>query len=100
MSWAKEMKNLVADIKTGRDGRAQLVKNIKKDTKAFLAQSEDSRKKDFSSMIKGIKDYTGLIRKNTHKLLGEYQGERKDAASAWKAVLKKGPAGKSAEEKE
>lgn len=107
MSWAKEMKNLVAGIKAGREGRAQLVKSIRKDVKDFLAKSEENRKKDFSSMMKGIKDGIGLIRKDTHKLLGdarkllgEYKEERKDAASYWNSLLKKGPAGKLAAEKE
>ena len=81
MAWAQEMKNLEADIKTShRDRTARLgeikretgnilgaaddymkrvaaeLKEMARDLKDFLAKSEDTRKKDFDAMMKGIQD--------------------------------------------
>ena len=91
MAYAQELKNLVAEIKTGHKDRTARIGEIKKETrdilgeaddyikgvatelkemakdlKDFLVKSEDTRKKDFRAMIGGIqakiKDIKGEVK--------------------------------------
>jgi len=106
MSWAQEMKNLAAVIKTSHGDRATQIRGIRKDTrdilsdadafmkkiaqdlkaaakdlKDFLAKSEAARKRDFDAMIKTIRARVKDIKGDTADLLAQYDKEMKELAS-------------------
>ena len=101
MAWAKEMKNLVGEIKTGHQERTARIGEIKKETrnilanadvymkkvntelkemaadlKDFLAKSEATRKKDFSGMMTGIRAKIKEIKGDIRNFLAKSEGKR------------------------
>jgi len=89
MSWAQEIKNLVADIKVSHKDRTAKINEIKRDVKDFLKKSETSRIADFKVMMENVTERVGKIRKRVRRVLGEYAAERKEAASYWAGLSKK-----------
>lgn len=89
MSWAQEIKNLVADIKTSHKERTASINEIKKKTRNFLAKSEENRIVDFKVMMENVTERVGKIRKRVKRVLGEYAVERKEAAGYWAGLSKK-----------
>lgn len=92
MAWAQELKNLVAEIKTGHRDREQFIKDLSKEVKDFLAKSEVDRKKDFEVFMSAIRNQVKEIKTETNKLLGNYRTERKEAAGYWASLKSKAPA--------
>jgi len=101
MTWAQEMKNLAADIKTSHKERSARIGEIKgesrrilgeaddymkkvatelkemaRDLKDFLAKSEDSRKKDFNVMMGEIRAKIKEIKGNIKNLLSDSEEKR------------------------
>ena len=89
MSWAQEMKNLVAEIKTSHRERTSRINEIKKDTRDFLIESEKTRMADFKPFMEAIVERVRKIRSRVKRILGEYAAERKEAAGYWASLSKK-----------
>jgi len=110
MAWAQEMKNLAAEIKTGRKDRTARIGEIKRETrdilgkaddymkgvanelkemardlKNFLAKSEDTRKKDFDGMMKGIQAKIKEIQGDVKDFLAKSEEKR---MADFRAVMK------------
>ena len=123
--WAQEMQNLAAEIKTGHKDRTARIGGIKRETrnilgaaddymkgvaaelkemarelKDFLAESEEKRAADFQVMIKEVKGVVAQIKKTTKGLLADYKTERKEAAEYWVSLGAKKAAPTSEEKKE
>ncbi|MBU3942589.1 hypothetical protein KKA24_01245, partial [Patescibacteria group bacterium] len=115
MAYAQEIKNLVADIKSSHRDRTKYVEGVKGDTheliarfqgelkemardlKNFLAESEDTRKKDFDAMIKTIRARVGEIKGDTAELLAKFDKEMKELAADLKDFLAKSEANRIAD---
>ena len=65
------------------------LKEMAKDLKDFLAKSEQTRMADFKVMIKDIQSRINDIQKHVADLLGDYAGERKEAAANWGVLRRK-----------
>jgi len=96
MSWAQEMKNLVAEIKTSHRERTSRINEIKKDTRDFLIESEKiliesekTRMADFKPFMEAIVERVRKIRSRVKRILGEYAAERKEATGYWASLSKK-----------
>ena len=107
MAYAQELKNLVAEIKTGHKDRTARIGEIKEEThdliaqyqrelkemaidlKDFLAKSEETRKKDFNAMMGKIRARVKDIKGNTADLLAKFDKEMKELAADLKDFLKK-----------
>jgi len=101
MAYAQELKNLVAEIKTGHIDRTTRIKEIKgetrdilaeadayikkvadelkdaaKDLRDFLARSEETRKKDFNAMIGGIRAKIKEIKGDVKDFLAKSEEKR------------------------
>lgn len=94
MAYAQEMKNLAAEIKTSHQDRTQYIADVKdatheliakfqgelkemaRDLKDFLAKSEDTRKKDFDGMMKGIQVKIKEIQGDVKDFLAESEEKR------------------------
>jgi len=99
--YAQELKNLVAEIKTGHQDRTARIGEIKnetrdilgeaddymkkvatelkdaaKDLKDFLAKSEETRKKDFNAMIGGIRAKIKEIKGDVKNFLAKSEEKR------------------------
>ncbi|MEW6407889.1 MAG: hypothetical protein AB1465_04320 [Patescibacteria group bacterium] len=115
MAYAQEMKNLVAEIKTGHRDRTQYVKDVKRETreliarfrgelkemarklKEFLAKSEATRKADFNAMMKAIQGRVKDIKGDTADLLARFDKEMKELATELKEFFKKNEASRMAD---
>lgn len=73
------------------------LKDMANDLKDFLAKSEQNRMADFKVMMKDVQSRIEGIQKHVADLLGDYAGERKEAAANW-GMLSKGKRGMAAEE--
>ncbi|MBU4482472.1 hypothetical protein KKC16_03425 [Patescibacteria group bacterium] len=107
MAYAQELKNLVAEIKNSHRDRTKYVKDVKDDThkliaqfqrelkemaadlKNFLSKSEETRKKDFETMIRAIRARVKDIKGDTADLLAQFDKEMKELATELKEFLKK-----------
>ena len=101
MAWAQDMKNLAADIKTSHQDRTARLGEIKRETgnilgaaddyvkkvaaelkemaknlKAFLADSEGTRKKDFEVLLKGIQDRIEEIKDGMKDFIAQSEEKR------------------------
>ena len=81
MSWAQEMKNLSAGIKTSHQDRTQFIKGNVREVKNFLTESEEKRRKDFDVLLKDIQTKVKEIKGDTSNLLSRYDKEMKELAS-------------------
>ena len=68
------------------------LKEMARDLKDFLAKSEQTRMADFKITMKDIQSRIDSIQKHVADLLGDYAGERKEAAASWGALRKRGRA--------
>ena len=115
MAYAQELKNLVAEIKTGHKDRTARIGEIKGEThdliaqyqrelkemaidlKDFLAKSEETRKKDFNAMMGKIRARVKDIKGDTADLLAKYDKEMKELTANLKEFLKKSEATRMAD---
>ena len=87
---AKLMQGIRARIKDIKGDTADLLaqfdkemKELAADLKEFLGKSEADRTAAFKAMMQDINSDIDDIRKNIKALLGDYRGERKEAARYW-----------------
>lgn len=76
MSWAKEMKNLSAGIKTSHQDRTQFIKGNVREVKNFLTKSEEKRRKDFEVLFKDIQSRVKEIKSDVKHHLTKSKEER------------------------
>ncbi len=76
----RKIKGYTADLLAQYDKE---LKELAADLKEFLGKSEASRMADFKAMMQDINSDIDDIRKNIKSLLGDYRGERKEAARYW-----------------
>jgi len=93
--FGKMMKDIQERVKNIFGDTAELLgrfdkelKEMAKDLKDFLAKSEQTRMADFKITMKDIQSRINSIQKHVADLLGDYAGERKEAAANW-GVLRK-----------
>ena len=86
--FAKESKERAGDVKELLAGFDKEMKEMAKDLKDLLAKSEQNRMADFKTTMKDIRSRIENIQKHVADLLGDYAGERKEAAANW-GVLRK-----------
>lgn len=121
MAWAQEMKNLAAEIKIGHKDRTARIGEVKgetrnilaeadayikkvaielkdaaKDMRDFLARSEETRKKDFNTMIGGIQakikeikgDVKDFLSKTKDKRMADFKALMKDVMGKVEEIKK------------
>jgi len=76
MSWAQEMKNLSAGIKTSHQDRTQFIKGNAKEVKSFLTESEEKRRKDFDVLLKDIQTKVKAIKSDVKHHLAKSKEDR------------------------
>jgi len=76
MSWAQEMKNLSAGIKTSHQDRTQFIKGNVREVKNFLTESEEKRRKDFDVLLKDIQTKVKAIKSDVKHHLAKSKEDR------------------------
>lgn len=76
MSWAKDLKNLSAGIKTSHQDRTQFIKGNVREVKNFLTKSEEKRRKDFEALFKDIQSRVKEIKSDVKHHLAKSKEER------------------------
>ena len=94
--FSKMMKDIQARVKSIFGDTGELLsrfdkelKEMAKDLKDFLAKSEQTRIADFKVTMKDIQSRIDSIQKHVADLLGDYAGERKEAAASWGMLRKR-----------